>query len=391
MSQIKKATGNLSKDVLLLYFNRLLVQIGFGFLTGFGAIFFYQKSGESIVAVLAIYSFLYFLFAMANHFSAKFIKNFGMRKMMIFSLLALIFMFWSRALWDQGIVLSLSMYFIAYTFYRAFYWVPYHVEFAKLTSRKTRGKQMAALYNVGDVFAAIIPFFSGLLISYYSFNHAFYAGMVFIVFSIIPVFYIKEIKEVYSWNLKRLIKEFFEIDNRPLIVSNIANGMQATVAACIWPIFVFVSTNNNYVQFGAIIAAVAVAIIVLRGLTGNYIDKKGKDTVLKVGSLIYFSGWIIKATVFSVTGIFIADVYHRFGAAVNQLGFDATLYDQAADNGHYIDEYTVLRETSFSVGRTLMGVLLIPLIIYFGIQVSFLLAAFATIFMRFASQQKRVS
>lgn len=75
---------------------------------------------------------------------------------------------------------------------------------------------------------------------------------------------------------------------------------------------------------------------------------------------------------------------------INQLSFDASLYDQALDNGHYIYEYTVLRESSFLLGRFIMGMILIPFIILWGIKVTFVFAVVGTLLMGIINRQKAV-
>ncbi|OGL62242.1 hypothetical protein A2839_04390 [Candidatus Uhrbacteria bacterium RIFCSPHIGHO2_01_FULL_47_10] len=54
---------------------------------------------------------------------------------------------------------------------------------------------------------------------------------------------------------------------------------------------------------------------------------------------------------------------------------DALTYEQAADAGHYIDEYTVLREMSLNIGRIFIIIFLLVLNIYLPITVSFFVAA----------------
>jgi len=49
------------------------------------------------------------------------------------------------------------------------------------------------------------------------------------------------------------------------------------------------------------------------------------------------------------------------------------MYEQAADSGHYIDEYTVLREIALSIGRVLMLLVLVGVTSVFSIGAFFLL------------------
>ncbi|GAI08133.1 unnamed protein product, partial [marine sediment metagenome] len=60
--------------------------------------------------------------------------------------------------------------------------------------------------------------------------------------------------------------------------------------------------------------------------------------------------------------------------------FTTLIYEQMADRGHYIDEYTVLREVSLNVGRVLMLTLCFILLGFVGLTWTFLLAAIASLF-----------
>ena len=57
---------------------------------------------------------------------------------------------------------------------------------------------------------------------------------------------------------------------------------------------------------------------------------------------------------------------------------DTFTYNQAADSGHCIDEYTVLREMAISIGQIVMLFLLIGLTTVFSISVCFIVAAIAS-------------
>jgi MFS family permease len=389
-NKIQNVRNSISKNIFYLYLNRLLVQLAFGFLTGFGVIFFYQKFNDSISAVILLYILLYLAFAIFNHISAKMIKRFGMRNIMIFSLVGLSVMFLSRTFWDYAPYISLLIFFISFTIYKSFYWIPYHVEFASFTEKRNRGKQTAFLYNVGDLFAAIVPFIAGILLSLYGFNILFFIGFVFVILSILPLFRVEEVKEEYSWSFIKLVKEFFDKDNRPMIISSLGNGMQSIIGALIWPLFVFITIGNDFVAFGSILALVAIGLVVLRYFVGKYLDTLGREKVMRAGNFIYFTGWIFKMFVGGLTGIFLVDVYHRFGFVVNKTSFDVTTYDQAADNGHFIDEYTVLREVTFLIGGVIMGLIILPIVLFFNIKIAFLLGAIATVLMVSIHKQLKV-
>lgn len=55
------------------------------------------------------------------------------------------------------------------------------------------------------------------------------------------------------------------------------------------------------------------------------------------------------------------------------------MYTRAADAGHYVDEYTVLREMALGIGRAATLLFLIGLVSLVGFPSAFLVAALATI------------
>lgn len=119
--------------------------------------------------------------------------------------------------------------------------------------------------------------------------------------------------------------------------------------------------------------------IVFELFIGKLSDKISKKKVLKYGSLFYSFGWILKIFVSSVFHIFIVDVYHKITKSITKAPFEAITYDIAVDNGHYIDEFTVIKEMALHIGRSSAYIILIFISFYTNIQWTFLLAAFASI------------
>ncbi len=381
----------LSKNIIFLYINRLLIQTAFGLLTGFSVLFFYEKFGNSIYKTLLMYAVLYSVFMVTYHFAASLLNKIGMRKMMIIAILGLATMLLSRVFWDYSPLIILATYIISSSIYKSLYWIPYHIEFASFTDYKNRGKQVAFLYNIGAILASLLPFIGGYILTIRGYNTLFIIGVVFALLSIIPLFKIQETHEKYTWSLKRLISEIFQEENRPIVASTIGNGMQTTIAAIIWPIFIFITIQNNYLKFGFILAIVAITMVGLRWLIGTVIDKFGRSKVLKIGNTLYVTGWLFKIFIESAFGIFIVDVYHNLGGVINSLSYSVSVYDQAADNGHYIDEFTVLTEVTFILGQILMTLLVIPMIFFFSLKITFILGALAAMLMVSISKAQKVN
>lgn len=380
-----------SPGIFYLYFNRLLIQIGIGIFGLFGVIFLFEQFDSSVEQVLMFYVAFYGVLLVMNHMSAKLIHIFGMRNMMITSIIFLVGSILSLFFWDFNPFLFLITYFITAALYKMLYWVPYHIEFASFTDKKTRGKQMAVFENVSEIFLGILPIVGGFLIAYQGYQVAFLLSAIIITFSVVPLFFLRETKETYTWSSLKLIREFFDKDNRPMVIASIGNGLQGAVGMVIWPIFIFILLDGSYSSVGAVTSFTIIVLIVIRFFAGNLIDTIGKTKVIRFSSLADMTGWIAKVFIESATGIFLVHTYHQFGRAVQRLSFNSEIYEQAADNGHYIDEYTVLRETAIMTGRIIMFIAAVAVIAFFSIKIVFVLAALATLLMTLISKKTQIA
>jgi len=222
-------------------------------------------------------------------------------------------------MWEQNPFLYLLVFSLAFVIFKMFYWVPYHVEFAEFTNQKNRGKQIAVLSNVSGGISAFLPILSGLLLVLRGYDILFLIATLLVFVSIIPLFYIKETKEKYAWSFRKLIGEFFRKNLRPAVVSNFANGVQDGVGSIVWPIFIFILLKGNYFSVGMITTLTIIALMVLRFVVGSAVDRVGEKKVLKLSSVFYTTGWLVKMFVETSAGIFFSHTYHNFGRVASQL------------------------------------------------------------------------
>lgn len=372
---------HLHKDILYLYANRLLIQVASGILVVFTAIFFYEKFNESFTTVAILFALAYGIYALVVPLFAQFINYFSLKKLIIVSILFLPLTLLSLTLWDINQALSLSLYMTLGLLYRMLYWTPYHIEFTKFTDRKVRGKQISFLVNISEVVLSLTPFIGGLIIAAYGFNVIFVLTAIFSLISIMPLFMISNVYERYTFSYFQTFRELFQRKNRSLLFGFMGDGIQSSARIVIWPIFVFVLLNQEYVKVGLLTSAAVLIIILLRFFIGFLADRWSRKRLLKFGSFLATTGWIIKVFVDSSFQIIAADTYHRMGQVVNRLSADIVSYDHAADNGHYIDEYTVMREVAINLGRALFLVVSIWVVAVFGISATFFIAAGATLLM----------
>ena len=100
------------------------------------------------------------------------------------------------------------------------------------------------------------------------------------------------------------------------------------------------------------------------------------------GASMKFAPQPEQVVVFVLTGfhIFIAGTYHLFARIFKDTPFDTLNYEILADQGHFVDEYTVIKEIAVQMGKVLMLVFAIIIASYFGLNWTFALAALASLF-----------
>ena len=138
---------HLTRNILFLYTNRLLIQVAAGMLSVFTAIFFYEKFNESYTAVALVFAAGYALFALFVPLGGMLLQSLGTKRMLIIAVIFLPGSILSLLLWNTNPMLSLFLYLFFGTVYRTLYWTPYHIDFAKFTNKKDRGKQISLLLN----------------------------------------------------------------------------------------------------------------------------------------------------------------------------------------------------------------------------------------------------
>jgi hypothetical protein len=197
--------------------------------------------------------------------------------------------------------------------------------------------------------------------------------------AIIPVFFIEEVYERFSWGYFETFKKLFSYKHRKLLLSYGADGAQMAVATVFWPIFIFTLFDEKYAAVGFITSLSMVFILMLNAWLGHMVEHWGHEKVLKVGTTLEVTGWFMKAFVVTPFHVFVTDTYHKLGDSVIRFSKDFASYRHMADNGHYIDEYTTLAEMSFRLGKIVMLVISAAIIGLFDIRFVFIFTAIVSV------------
>ena len=191
----------------------------------------------------------------------------------------------------------------------------------------------------------------------------------------VPLFFLRNKYVRYEFGFTQTFQKMFSKKFREMSVSMVAYGAENVVGVVIWPLFLFTIFEGNYLNIGAFTAVIVVVSASLEIFVGRQTDRWSAIKMMKIGTGVYALGWIGKAIVDTVVGVFAASTFHSIGSILLRTPVDTLMYEQAADAGHYIDEYTTIREIALNIGRTLMILFLIGITYWFSLSSAFLVAA----------------
>lgn len=372
--------SKISPDLASLYTMRLIQNIAVGLFSLFLPIFLYRVYGFNITYVLIFYLASFGGYSLMVIPGAKLLNKLGTKKSITIGVIVYIYYFVCFYFFETNVVLFSVLALIMINLFRMFYWLPYHIDMTKFMPKKDRAKQISFLRSITTLVSIFVPVISAFIIVNYGFQVLFMIVIVLIVVSLIPVGFLPKTKEFFEWTVWQTIKNLFRKRNRRLVFAYFSKGIESMVGCAVWPIFIWLLLDQKYVTVGVVSGLVVLATVIIRLLIGNICDRYSKKKVLAWGTVFYSVGWFFKIFVQSAYHVFVASTFHSFSGVVLHTSFDSLTYERAADQGHYVDEYTVLKEIALNFGRGLTCIILIFLVASFGMIAAFILAAVASLF-----------
>ncbi|MDB5188342.1 MAG: hypothetical protein JWO50_862 [Candidatus Kaiserbacteria bacterium] len=225
--------------------------------------------------------------------------------------------------WGGLTGLGISLFAILFGLYRALYWVPYVVE------HRYAGEQPQ--YVERELLLALLPAGAGVLLaqSILTPSTLLYGAGVIVLVSSLPLIAIRDRVEKFEWAYVETFTRLLSRKNHHLATQSMLLGVENTAILLLWPICLLLIAGGSHMLFGILLTITMLVVLILK--------------IPRASSYI--------------------------------------THTHATDGGHYIDEYTALREMSESAGRILLCCVVIVSIYYVSLVgalfVGFLCAAFA--------------
>ena len=371
---------NLSPGFKALYSGRIIQFVANGLLGLFLPIFFLEKLGGKIELVFLYYLLGYLAYGLLVPLGSRYLDRIGINNSLRISIVFWCLYYISLLFVDFNLYLFLGLSIVLLTILRMLFWVPYHVDVAEFTDKGDRGKEISILWGTETFVGVIMPVVAGILLAKYSFNLVFILAVIVYASALIPYRKLPKVEEKYSWGYIETFKKCFSPGIRKLFYANVANGAENAVGIIIWPIFIFLVLKGDFLKVGMISSLIVLVTVILQLAVGKYTDVINKRKMLKFGSIFYASGWLAKIFVLTAGQVFVVGAYHSFALVLKNTPFGALNYEILADQGHYIDEYTVVKEIAVQFGKVLILAFAIIVALNFGLNWTFALAATASLF-----------
>ena len=364
-----------------LYFGRMVMAISTGLLGVFLPIFLYNILGGDISLVMAYYAVATGVYLFLVAYGAQFLNRFGFRKALVlasFSAVVINTAYYFTTPENMWQLLPISLLFVI--IFRVLFWIPYHVDFAIFTNAGRRGGQVGLLLSTITLLGVVGPMLAGYIIEAWSMQALFFIAIIIYTLGMIPYALVPRTNEKFSWDYGRAWRELIAKRNRAVVWASVATGAEETIGVIVWPIFIFLLLNGDYFKVGALSSFIVGLTVLLQYMFGHYLDRIGKKhQMLKAGSILYALGWIVKIFVLTAFHVFIIGLYHKIAKVVTDTSYDAIFYDLAADQGHYVDEFTVLSEMAMQIGRLIALGAVATMVMYISLNWTFVIGAIASL------------
>lgn len=368
-----------SKGLVSLWSGKLILEFALNLFGLFLPIFLYQELGgiDGVIIWFIVISLGYFLVLPG---SASFMNRIGLKASLIIGVAARIPYFYALYKLPEDPVFYAALSAASLVVVRSFFWLPFQTDSAKFSNKKNRGKQFGMIFAASSVLAIAAPIAGGFILDRFDFAVLSVISLIICVMSAIPLLFVPQIKEEISWSYMETIKYFFHPFNRRMVIAYMSDGAVGTVNGVFWPLFIFSIMNENFSDLGMLTGGILLVGVVLRLVVGNLLDKFKKTKMVRVGILLNSTAWIVKTLVVSAMQVFLSSIYHTLATIVLRTSLDTLVYEKAADRGHYIDEYTLIKEMAIHIGKVITLVAVVLLLMIFPIQAAFILAAIVSLF-----------
>lgn len=296
---------------------------------------------------------------------ARVVDKLGFRLSVLLGSGLTVFYYLLPTVFDDSIWLVVGMALVT-SFSIPFYWLSRHSMLALDGEKDKMGKEVGMMNLLERGGAVLAPMVGGILAQVFGFKMLFGVGVMIILFSSLPLFFMQHHgkKGGVEW---KDIKMWLGKEKRHLLFASIGEGLDGVVSGFFWPVYIFLAVGSLEVLGGLVSATMLVSLLATffagrifdkqRLLGGNedennYWLASGLMAVLRVARAMFGN----------LIGVFGVDLLTKIVAPFYWVPFGGYLYSAGKD-GRSLRFYAV-REIIYSLTIVILGGMLLWISMY---------------------------
>lgn len=268
-----------------------------------------------------------------------------------------------------------------------FFWLPFHIIFARSSSNKEGGTQLGIMTVFSSALTIIGPLVGGIITTQFSQGYLilFIFASVLLLISGLVYLFSHDSKEIHKINLRKSLDVISKRDKLALT----GNRIRTFTLAILWPMFMFLILGTT-VSIGAILSGANLLLVILTAYVGRLSDKKDKNKLLKFGSIFHSGSAAFRGFATSLGSIAAFQVLGAFTFAFMNIPFRSMVYQRSRE--HSVSAFMFSQEFFFRIVTIIFIACLIILTTFFTplvvMGIAFMLAGFGTIMMNYMQMNK---
>lgn len=314
--------------LLPLYLTQAWRRFAISLLSLFSAIYIY-KTFQSLTFVFLFFLLLHLSKLLTNFLAEELSLKIGLKNQirlgLFFLMIALCLMFLSGK--HPFLLFSAAVFWGSSA---GFYWFGRHGLMAKLAPDGHYGQVLGKQGIVSLIPVLLSPILGGALISFFGYEALFSVCLLFIIFSLLTLRSMPEVKTHIDTSPMEILKLFKT--HKRMFLAYFGDSAAARIYATVFPLYLFLILKQE-LSIGEFFSFSLILVAVFNFLIGKLVDLKGKRELIGFGSVFSFLIWITRVIFKQVNILFLADVSDRVVEKMTAIPLEVLTYEKALDGG----------------------------------------------------------
>lgn len=333
--------------------------------------------------IIGVWTILFFLFIwrmsclLTCLFVEKLIDTIGFRRTLLLSSFLLICNFVSLMLAKN----DLAFLWIAAVLggmVTSTYWIARHALFGQDENLTHIGTTTGIIIVFSRIATILGPVVGGLVGTLYGFQALFSLGLVLIIFSSVPYFFMHHHHPHHPDGLLGLVDKIRDRRNFSLMLAWFGSSWDSEIAINFWPLYVFLNAGT-LASLGFITSLVSIGAMILSYFSGFVYDRtKHRNKVFVMGAILTAIIWPIKSIARTMSSILLIDSLQNLSISFYSIPFLSQTYRFAFHRDPVA--FFAFREIIWSIGVIALIVVVFFITLSWSWMWLFILASIGIIF-----------